>query len=188
VTAPLDPPAGRAARHRTVDGRLAVAFVVGALVAVTIGVYGALHAPTGYGVSLAGFPGGPAAKSALATATLLLAIVQILSAMAIYGRFPGFDPPWVGPVHRWSGRGAMLLSAPIAVHCLYAFGLQYADTRTAVHSILGCFVYGAFTTKMLVLQHPRAPGWALPLLGGALFTALVTLWLTSSLFYYSTAG
>lgn len=188
MTTPFDPPdtrSARAADRRSMNSGIAVAFVVGALVAVTLGAYGAVHAPTNYGVGLVGFPGGKAAKSALATSTLILAVVQILSAMAMYGRFPGFNPPWIGTLHRWSGRGAMVLSAPIAVHCLYAFGLQTFDTRIAVHSIVGCFLYGVFATKMLVLQRPKSPGWALPLLGGTLFTALVVMWLTSSLYFYS---
>lgn len=190
MTTPFGPPASGARGSRAADRRasssgLIVAFVVGALVSVTLGVYGAVHAPTNYGVSLVGFPGGPAAKSALATGVLILAIVQILSALVMYGRFPGWSPPWIGTVHRWSGRAAMLLSVPIAVHCLYAFGLRFYDTRVVIHSLVGCFLYGAFATKMLVLQRPKSPGWALPLLGGSVFTALVTMWLTSSLFYYS---
>lgn len=189
MTSPFDPPAEtrapRAGRQRATNTGLIGVFLIGALVSVTLGVYGAVHAPTGFGVSLAGFPGGPAAKSALATGTLILAIVQILSALVMYGRFPGWSPPWIGTVHRWSGRGAMLLSVPIAVHCLYAFGLRFSDTRVVIHSLVGCFLYGAFTTKMLVLQRPKSPGWALPVLGGAVFTALVTMWLTSSLFYYA---
>lgn len=179
---------GRAAEKKAGNAGLLVAFAVGLSVIVVLGVYGRIHAPTGFGVSLVGFPGGRAAKSALASGTLVLALVQIFSAMVMYGKFPSITAPsWIGTLHRWSGRAAVLLSVPVAVHCLYAFGFQSDEgVRVLLHSIFGCFFYGAFVTKMLVLQRSKSPGWALPALGGAVFTALVTLWLTSSLWYYAT--
>ncbi len=41
---------------------------------------------------------------------------------------------------------------------------------------------------MLVLSRKGMPGWALPLLGGLVFTSLVVLWLTSSLWFFTTRG
>jgi hypothetical protein len=41
---------------------------------------------------------------------------------------------------------------------------------------------------MLLLSRKGVPGWALPLFGGVVFTALVGLWLTSSLWFFSTSG
>ena len=32
------------------------------------------------------------------------------------------------------------------------------------------------------------PGWALPVVGGLLFTVLVLIWLTSSLWFFRTIG
>jgi len=192
VSAPVPDPGtrvGRAAERRSENTGLLIAFAVGLSVIVVLGVYGRIHAPTGFGVSLAGFPGGRAAKSALASGAFALALVQIFSALVMYGKFPSITAPsWIGTLHRWSGRGAVLLSVPVAVHCLYAFGFQSDEgARVLLHSMFGCFFYGAFVTKMLVLQRPKSPGWALPMLGGAVFTSLVTLWLTSSLWYYATA-
>jgi hypothetical protein len=57
-----------------------------------------------------------------------------------------------------------------------------------VHSLCGCLFYGAFVAKMLVLTRPGTPRWSLPVLGGLLFTALVALWLTSSVWFFSTSG
>jgi hypothetical protein len=82
----------------------------------------------------------------------------------------------------------VLVTVPVAVHCLYALGLQYGEPRVLVHSIAGCFFYGAFTAKMLQLGSPGAPRWSLPVLGGSVFTALVTLWLTSSVWFFTTSG
>ncbi|MDT5108216.1 MAG: hypothetical protein QOE20_106 [Mycobacterium sp.] len=45
--------------------------------------------------------------------------IQLLSALIMYGRIPGVGAPsWIGPVHVWSGRLAVLVSVPVAVHCL----------------------------------------------------------------------
>jgi hypothetical protein len=74
------------------------------------------------------------------------------------------------------------------MHCLYALGFQTYDLRTTVHSVLGCLFFGAFTTKMLVLSKHGMPGWALPLLGGLVFTALVAVWLTSALWFFLSVG
>ena len=65
---------------------------------------------------------------------------------------------WAGPrLHRWSGRVAVLLTVPVAVHCLYALGFQLGSPRVLVHSLVGCFFYGVFVAKMLVLPRPDAP-------------------------------
>jgi hypothetical protein len=54
--------------------------------------------------------------------------------------------------------------------------------------MLGCTFYGAFVAKMLTLRMRRLPGWALPVLGGLVFTTLVATWLTSALWYFGTVG
>ena len=41
---------------------------------------------------------------------------------------------------------------------------------------------------MLILPKRGLPGWALPLFGGLVFTALIGLWLTSALWFFSTFG
>ena len=82
----------------------------------------------------------------------------------------------------------MLLTVPVAVHCLYALGFQLGSPRVLAHSLAGCFVYGVFTAKMLVLPRPDAPRWGVPVLGGVLFTALTAVWLTSSLWFFGTSG
>jgi hypothetical protein len=166
-----------------------VPLLVGGLVAVALGVYGREHTPSGYAVGLSGFSGAQAMKSWLATGVFLLAIVQVVSALAMYGRLPGVRAPsWTGTLHRWSGRAAFLLSVPVAVHCLYALGAQFDVTRVLVHSLLGTFFYGVFVAKMLSLRKRDMPGWTLPVLGGLAFTALTGLWLTSSFWFFTTFG
>jgi hypothetical protein len=107
----------------------------------------------------------------------------------MYGRISGVTGPrWLPGLHRWSGRTAFLLAIPVAVHCLYALGWQTYDVRVLVHSIAGCAFFGAFTVKMLALSRKGIPGWVLPVLGGAVFTLLVLLWITSSLWFFTTVG
>ena len=60
-------------------GPVVVAFVVGSAVSVGLGAYGRLHTPTGYAVNIAGFSNGPAAKAALASVVMALAIVQTVT-------------------------------------------------------------------------------------------------------------
>ena len=163
-------------------GPVVVAFVVGSAVSVGLGAYGRLHTPTGYAVNIAGFSNGPAAKAALASVVMALAIVQTVTAMGIYGRIP-LRGNWVSPVHRWSGRLAVLISVPVAVHCLYALGFQGYDGRVITHSIFGCFFYGAFVFKMLILTRDDSPKWALPLAGGLVLSGLAALWITAVLYF-----
>jgi hypothetical protein len=157
----------------------------GALVAVALGVYGRTHAPTAYAINLAGFSSGLAAKAWLTTAAFALVLVQLWSALVVYGRLPG--PDAAEALHRWSGRAAVLLTVPVALHCLYALGFQGGSLRVLVHSLAGCFFYGAFVAKMLVLRA-RTPVLVLPVLGGAVFTALTALFLTASVWFFTTSG
>jgi hypothetical protein len=91
-------------------------------------------------------------------------------------------------LHRWSGRAAVVASVPVAAHCLYVAGFMATDARVLVHSIAGTFFYGVFAMKMLLLSTDDSPGWALPVAGSAAFAALIALWATSSLWFFTTFG
>jgi hypothetical protein len=179
MTAPAAPRTGAA---------LLVPLLAGGIVAVALGVYGRLHDPTGVAVNVAGLSSPLSVKVWLASGAALLALVQLLTALSMWGRLGRVRPAWAATGHRWSGRAAFLLTIPVAVHCLYALGFATYDARVLAHSLLGCFFYGAFTAKMLILPKKGLPWWVLPLAGGAVFTALVALWLTSSLWYFTTVG
>jgi hypothetical protein len=158
-----------------------VPFAVGAAVAVGLGVYGNVHVPQS--APMLWFTSPLPAKVWLTTGAFALALVQLLSALVIYGKVRG--PGWFSAVHRWSGRVAVLLTVPVVVHCLYALGFDPSSPRVLAHSLLGCFFFGAFTAKMLLLTRRGVPGWALPLIGGGVFTGLVGLWLTSALWFFT---
>jgi hypothetical protein len=184
ASAPLPP--GRA---RSGAAKLVVPSLIGALVALTLGVYGHLHNPTGYAINIAGFSSPGAVKSWLATGAFVFALVQVGSALVMYGKVPRIAAPsWIGGLHQWSGRIAFLLAVPVAVHCLYALGFQNYSTRVLVHSLLGCAFFGAFTIKMLILPKSELPSWTLPALGALVFTALTGVWFTSAYWFFSTFG
>jgi len=181
VAAPIAAPRGA--------GALIAVLLIGAAVSVVLGVYGRLHSPTGVAINVAGFSGPQEVKVWLATVAGILALVQLVSALVMYGKVPGVHAPsWIGTLHRWSGRIAFLVAVPVAVHCLYALGFQSYDTRVLVHSLAGCLFFGAFTVKMLSLSRSGLPGWLLPAFGGAVFTGLTVLWLTSSFWFFTTVG
>ncbi len=169
--------------------KLVIPSVIGALVALTLGIYGRLHSPTGIAVNIAGFSSPGYVKSWLATVATVCAIVQVASALVMYGKVPRVTAPtWIGGLHRWSGRIAFLAAVPVAIHCLYALGFQNYSTRVLLHSIFGCLFFGAFTVKMLILPKKGLPGWVLPFWGAVVFTALVLIWLTSAYWFFSTFG
>jgi hypothetical protein len=114
-----------------------------------------------------------------ASAALALAVLQLVWAARIY-RLLRFPPGgrFYNVVHRWSGRVALLLTLPIAYHCLIITQLPI-DARVLTHMILGAFFYGVVVAKILIARRPGLAGWLLPVAGGLLFTLLLGLWLTS---------
>ncbi|MHB8691920.1 MAG: DUF6529 family protein [Solirubrobacteraceae bacterium] len=170
-------------------GRLLLAGVLGAVVALSLGIYGSAHAPASDLVITLGFTNTITMKVWLATLAVAFAVVQLLSALWMYGRLPfGKTPVWLGPVHRVSGRVAFLVSLPVAYHCLYQLGFQHSSARVLIHSVLGCAFYGAFATKVVVVRSRNLPGWALPVAGGVAFAALAGTWLASGLWYINNSG
>jgi hypothetical protein len=179
-----------AAAARSDSGpRLLAAGAVGALVAVSLGIYGNVHDPANDLAITLGFKDTITMKVWLASASALLATFQIVSALWMFGRLPlGDAPDWIGGAHRISGRLAFLFSLPVAYHCLYQLAFQDTTTRVLAHSLLGCLFYGAFATKVMIVRAHGLPGIALPLAGGLLFTVLIGVWLTSGLWFISENG
>jgi len=125
----------------------------------------------------------------LVTAAIVLALFQLLTASRIYGLLH-FPPKgrFYNIVHRWSGRTAILLTLPVAYHCIFLLGLNLntMDARVLIHSLLGTSIYGAFIGKVVIVRSSGFPSWALPIAGGVLFTILLGLWLTSAGWFFST--
>jgi len=167
------------------------AAAVGGLVALSLGVYGRVHEPASESTIKWFFTSTLHLKAWFTTAALLLAILQVFGGMWMFGKLGSRPAPkWIGPAHRISGSLALLLTLPVAYHCLWSLGFNPGDGsgRRLWHSIFGCLFFGAFTTKVLVVRSRRMPGWALPVVGATLFTVLVLIWLTSSLWFFRTIG
>lgn len=181
-----DQPAGR---HRGTVPFLG-AIVIGAAVSVVLGVYARKHDPAGQALFTLGFSSTLNMKAWLATIVVALAVAQIALALWMYGKLGRSAPEWVAPTHRLVGTLILLVSLPIAYHCLWSLGFKAdsGQTRVFVHSILGCVFYGAFTVKVLCVRSSRMPGWVLQAVGGLLFAVLVALWLTSSLWFFQNSG
>jgi len=114
---------------------------------------------------------------------------QLLTAARIYGklRFPP-EGRLYPLLHRWSGRVAILLTVPVAYHCIFKLGFGTYDARAFIHSVLGASFYGAFSAKVLIVRTSGYPGWALPMAGAVLFAILMVLWLTSAFWLFGTHG
>ena len=172
------------------------AFAAGAVVALLIGVFGKVHDPSLSGTTTLGFDTVIDMKVVVTTIIGVLAVLQGIGALWIYGRLGIRAPSWLGRAHRISGTIALVLSVFVAYHCLWALGLESGTledgakvpTRTVVHGVLGCAVFGAVVVKVVAVRSKRAPGWFLPVAGGLLFTLLVVVVLTSAVWYIGEKG
>jgi hypothetical protein len=169
---------------------VAAVLLLGAAVAVGLGVYARVHDPALRPLFLFGFSGMLQMKTWLATIAVALVVVQLVSALWMWGRLPGVrsTPRWVAPVHRWSGTVAFVVSLPVALHCVWSLGFATAGARVVAHSIAGCAFYGAYAAKMLGLRLGGTPRWLVPVLGGTVFTLFIVVWLTSALWFFSRSG
>jgi phosphatidylglycerophosphate synthase len=173
-------------------GPLVTALLLGAGVAVALGVYGRVHEGSYDSLPSLGFSTAGAFKAWATSVVLLLALSQLVTALWLYGRLPGVGraPSWLGSAHRATGTLAFVLSLPVAAYCLYGFGFSPEPfrTRTFIHSVAGCALYGAFAAKVVLVRSHRIPGWALPAAGGLLLTSVAVLWQTGAVWFFDVEG
>jgi hypothetical protein len=169
---------------------LAMVTGAGVAVAAVLAAYARVHPGDGQTLFTLGFSGMLPMKAWLTTGATLLLIVQLTTALWMYGRLPArrAAPSWAGRLHRWSGAVAFLLTLPVVFHCVWALGFATDSTRTFVHSLAGCVLYGAFAAKMLALRLQGLPVWALPVLGGTVMAALFTTFFGAALWYFTRDG
>jgi Family of unknown function (DUF6529) len=186
------PPSLTATRSRTTIRPLPAAAVLltGAAVALSLGLYARLHSPARKPLFLLGFSGMLQMKAWLSTAALFFVLVQVITALWMWERLPGKPaaPQWLGDAHRWSGAIAFVLTLPVAVHCIWSLGFVTTTPRVLLHSVAGCLFYGAYASKMVGLRIRGLPGWALPVLGGTVFSLFIVLWLSASLWLFTRHG
>jgi uncharacterized protein DUF6529 len=175
-------------QSRTNVGYAFAALAAGAAVAVALGVYGREHTPSGEAIVTFGFGGLASMKVWLSVIVAALAVVQLTTALWMYGYLGMNAPPGLATVHRISGAVAVVVSLPVAYHCLWSLGFQSLDARVLLHSLAGCIFYGAFVAKVIGLSTSRAPGWLVPLTAGLLLAALVLVVATGAGWYVSEFG
>jgi len=158
--------------------------MAGALVAVAIGAYTRATRLSHYALGV----GSPVELKVWLTVLIaLLACFQLASGLRTAGwiRWPQRRPPWLPRAHRASGVSAFLLSLPVAYDCLRHYGFQTTSVRVDLHSAVGCMFFGAFVTKILAVRGGGPVRYLVPFVGGALFASLLTLWATSSLWFFT---
>ena len=171
-------------------GRVALLLLVGAGVAVGLGVYGREHNPAGRPLFTLGFSGMLQMKVWLTTAAAALILVQLATALWMWGRLPGVrhTPGWVAPVHRWSGSTAFVLTLAPAFHCLWALGFTTGSTRVIAHGVAGCGFYGAYAAKMIGLRIKGLPARTIPVIGGLVLACFAVIWLSAALWFFTRSG
>jgi hypothetical protein len=173
---------------RPASPRLLTAVLAGAAVALALGVYGHVHDPSQKLVFTLFFTSTISMKVWFGTVAVAFAVVQVSTAVWLYGKLPWKPASWTGDVHRVSGRLAFLFSLPVAYHCLWSLGFQDTDARVLAHSLLGCAFYGAFVAKVTIVRSRGLPGVALPIAGGLTFAVLVGVWFTSAFWFVGEQG
>jgi hypothetical protein len=187
--------AASAVEHRGLSRNTTLLLVLaaGAAVSVALGVYANSHTPTHEKPYTLFFSDTVNLKVWFATVAVTLAVVQVLLAMRLYGKlhWPKTAPSWLGDAHRITGTLAFAISLPVAYQCLWALGFQssdmagHASTRVLIHSITGCVFYGAFAVKVLAVRLHNLPSWLLPVIGGIVFSALVVIFFTASVWFFT---
>src|SRR5690349_8723074 len=89
---------------------LAAVGALGLAVSAALAAYARAHPGDGAALTTLGFSGMLQMKAWLTSAAALLVVVQLLSALAMWGRLPGVpaSATWPSPVHRWTGTVAFL--------------------------------------------------------------------------------
>jgi hypothetical protein len=167
---------------------LAALLLSGSAIAVALGVYAREHTPAGRPIFTLGFSTMLPMKAWLTTAAAALILIQLFTALLMFGRLGSNVPRWAAPVHRWSGTAAFVVLLPVAFHCMWALGFGTDSTRVLVHGIAGCAFYGAYAAKMLGLRLPGLPARAIPFLGAAVLSTFVVIWLTAALWFFTRSG
>src|SRR5437762_1690230 len=129
---------------RSSSGRLLLALAIGALVALSLGIYGRVHDPTGRSLVTLFFSKTITLKVWLATAAVALAVLQAIGGLRMYGkpgRGPG--PRWIWPAHRptrraaggeRAGPGPARRGGGRLRAATGGSGIRAADQRQAVHA------------------------------------------------------
>src|SRR5260370_16538360 len=90
-------------------------------------------------------------KAWLATGAIVLALFQALTGARLFEivRFAPYGRFW-SRIHRGSGYLAILLTLPVAYHCIFLLGFETTTVRLTVHSPLPSPSYTPFPAQLLL--------------------------------------
>lgn len=72
----------------------------------------------------------------------------------------------------------------MAYSCVFYIGARLTPARVALHAILGIAIIALIMSKISIARGLRQFYTRLPVLGAALFSAIVVSWLVSAGWYY----
>jgi hypothetical protein len=130
-------------------------------------------------------------KSILATALLAIAFIQLIVIIAARGQIGGFSPQvrrWLVRCHRFGGYLGLFIILLVAYSCVFYIGARLTPARVAVHAVLGLATIALIMTKISITRGLRQFYTRLPVLGAALFSAIVVNWLVSAGWYFFGGG
>ena len=160
------------------------AFAAGAVVALLVGVFGRVHDPTLDGTTTLGFDTVIDMKVVVSDVIGVLAVLQVVGALWMYGKLGIAAPSWLGTAHRISGAIALAAVGVRRLPLPVGAGAGERDAaRTARRCRRGrsCTASSAapssapIVVKVVAVRSRRAPGWFLPVAGGLLFALLVVV-------------
>jgi len=126
-------------------------------------------------------------KSILATALLAIAFIQMIVVIAARGQIGDFSPQvrrWLVRCHRAGGYLGFFIILLVAYSCVFYIGARLTPARVAVHAIMGLTIISLIMSKISIARGLRQYYTRLPVLGAALFSAIVVSWIVSAGWYY----
>ena len=125
-------------------------------------------------------------KASLAAIALILAVMQVLLMLQLYGKvriFPG-SPETLAWWHRREGDLLLLIFVAIAYHCVTRASIDPSSSRVFYHAIFGSLLLTVIIFKVLVVRWlPRVMPY-IAWIGSALFIVATGTVLTSAGYYF----
>ena len=176
-------------------GVLFGALLSGAGVAVSLGVYGRVHARRGLRrrCRRSASPARATFKAWATTVVVVLAVGQVIDGAVALRQAPG--RPVRAALARdrrtaLSGALAFVLTLPVAAYCLYGFGFapSPSDPRRWSTPSPGAPSTARSRPRCCSCTPAGCRAGRCPLAGGLLFTSIVVAWLTSAVWLFSEVG
>ena len=125
-------------------------------------------------------------KASLAALAFILAVVQVLLMLQLYGKiriFPG-SPSTLAWWHRREGDLLLLIFVAIAYHCVTLAFIDRESSRVVSHAIFGSLLLAVILFKVIVVRWLPGVMPYIAWIGSALFIVATGTILTSAGYYF----